>query len=104
MLAALDVTAVASKVATLSAPEAMEVATETMSERTWADASGAARPARRRMEEGRMVEGGVGCGYRGQIGDVCGLKKMYGLSTNNVGKEERWRDETIGRSEQVPQL
>jgi hypothetical protein len=25
-------------------------------------------------------------GYRGEIGDVCGLKKMYGLSTNNVGK------------------
>jgi hypothetical protein len=66
-LAASDVTAVASEVATLSAPEAMEVATETMSERTWADASGAARPARRRMEEGRMVEGG---GYRGEVGDV----------------------------------
>jgi hypothetical protein len=83
-LAAPDVTAVASEVATLSAPEAMEVATETMSERTWADASGAARLARRRMEEGRMVEGGVGCGYRGEIGDVW-------LVDEQCRKEERWR-------------
>jgi hypothetical protein len=64
-LAASDVTAVASEVATLSAPEAMEVATEMMSETIWADASGAARPASRRMEEGRMFEVGVWGGYRG---------------------------------------
>jgi hypothetical protein len=68
-LAASDVTAVASEVATLSAPEAMEVATEMMSETIWADASGAARPASRRMEEVRIFE--VGVGWVQRIGRRC---------------------------------
>jgi hypothetical protein len=35
---------------------------------------------------------------------MCVANENVWLVDENCRKEERWRDETIGRSEQVPQL
>jgi hypothetical protein len=62
-LAAPEVTSVATEVPTLRAADATEVAADRISERTWAEARGAARAAKKRKV--RMV----------RIGDVDGRRK-----------------------------